>query len=116
MKILVIGSGGREHALCHAFVSSSRVSKLYCAPGNAGISSIAECLPIKPENIDELAEFAERESIDLTFVGGEAPLALGITDEFENRGLRIIGASKAAARLEASKAFAKDFMSRHGIP
>ena len=116
MKILVIGSGGREHALCHAFVSSSRVSKLYCAPGNAGISAIAECVPIKPEDIGGLAEFAARESIDLTFVGGEAPLALGIADEFENRGLRIIGASKGAARLEASKAFAKDFMSRHGIP
>ncbi len=116
MKILVIGSGGREHALCHAFARSTRLTKLFCAPGNAGIGAIAECVAIKAENITGLADFAAGESIDLTFVGGETPLALGIVDEFEKRGLRIIGASESAARLEASKAFAKDFMLRHGIP
>ena len=116
MRILVIGSGGREHAICYAFARSPRVSRLICAPGNAGIEQIAECVQIKLESIFELADFAERDGIDLTFVGGEAPLAVGIVDEFDRRGLRIIGASKAAARLESSKAFAKDFMSRHGIP
>jgi len=116
MKVLVIGSGGREHAICDAFSRSPRVEKLFCAPGNAGIADLAECVEIKAESISELADLAERKSIDLTFVGGESPLALGIVDEFENRGLRIIGVSKSAARLEASKAFAKDFMLRQGIP
>jgi len=116
MRVLVIGSGGREHAICYSFARSERVEKIYCAPGNGGIASIAECVPIKPEEIDKLIEFAERESIDLTFVGGETALALGIVDEFEKRDLRVIGASMSAARLEASKAFAKDFMARHGIP
>ncbi|MGQ0541138.1 MAG: phosphoribosylamine--glycine ligase [Blastocatellia bacterium] len=116
MKILVIGSGGREHAICKAFAKSSRVSKLYCAPGNAGIAAIAECVPIKPEKIERLADYAKQNEIDLTFVGGETPLALGIVDEFEHLGLRIVGASKAAAELEASKSFAKAFMVRHGIP
>jgi phosphoribosylamine--glycine ligase len=116
MRILVVGSGGREHAICHAFSRSARVEKLFCAPGNAGIAQIAECVAIKAEDISDLAEFAIRERVDLTFVGGEGPLALGIVDEFESRGLRIVGASRDAARLESSKAFAKDFMSRHGIP
>ena len=116
MKVLVIGSGGREHAICHAFERSGRVSKLFCAPGNAGIAGLAECIDVKAEDIGSLAGFAERESIDLTFVGGETALALGIVDEFERRGLKIVGASKAAAQLEASKAFAKDFMLRHGVP
>ncbi len=116
MRILVVGSGGREHALCYAFSKSTKVEKIFCANGNAGIAEIAECLPIKHDQISALAEFAEREKIDLTFPGGETPLALGIVDEFEKRGLRIVGASEAAARLEASKAFAKDFMSRHAIP
>lgn len=116
MKVLVIGSGGREHAICAAFAKSSEVSKIYCAPGNAGIAAIAECVPIKPEEIERLAEFAKNNEIGMTFVGGETALALGIVDEFERRGLRIIGASKAAAELEASKAFAKAFMGRHKIP
>ena len=116
MRILVIGSGGREHAICYAFGRSPRVSRLVCAPGNAGIEKIAECVAINSESIFELADLAEREQIDLTFVGGEVPLALGIADEFERRGLNIIGASMAASRLESSKAFAKDFMSRHAIP
>jgi phosphoribosylamine--glycine ligase len=116
MRILVIGSGGREHAICSAFMSSSNVSKIFCAPGNAGIAQIAECVSIKPEDIAGLAEFATREKIELSFVGGETALALGIVDEFEKRGLKIIGTSRDAARLEASKSFAKDFMLRHGIP
>ncbi|MEO6334447.1 MAG: phosphoribosylamine--glycine ligase [Pyrinomonadaceae bacterium] len=116
MRILVIGSGGREHAICDAFARSERVSELFCAPGNPGIAQIAECVPIKQEEISGLADFAKRERIDLTFVGGETPLALGIVDEFERRGLKIVGASRNAARLEASKSFAKDFMIRHAIP
>ncbi|MDQ2747252.1 MAG: phosphoribosylamine--glycine ligase, partial [Acidobacteriota bacterium] len=116
MKILVIGSGGREHALCRAFASSERVSKIYCADGNAGIAQIAECVSIKPHETGKLADFADENQIDLTFVGGEIALALGIVDEFEKRNLKIIGASGKAARLEASKSFAKDFMARHHIP
>ncbi len=116
MKILVIGSGGREHALCWKFSQSERATKIFCADGNAGIAEIAECVPIKPDNIKELGDFAARNQIDLTFVGGETALALGIVDEFETRNLKIIGASRQAAQLEASKSFAKDFMARHNIP
>jgi len=116
MNILVVGSGGREHAICHTFAKSTRVSKLFCAPGNAGIAAIAECVPLGADDIEALSAFAADNLIDLTFVGGESPLALGIVDLFESRGLRIIGASKKAAELEASKAFAKDFMKRHGVP
>lgn len=116
MKILVIGSGGREHALCYSFAKSQRVSKIFCASGNAGIGEIAELVAIKPEDINALAVFAVENEIELTFVGGETPLALGIVDEFETRGIKIIGAGKRAAQLESSKSFAKDFMARHGIP
>jgi phosphoribosylamine--glycine ligase len=116
MKLLIIGSGGREHALVWAFANSPKVTKIFCANGNAGIGEIAECVSIKPDEIIKLADFAESEKIDLAFVGGETSLALGITDEFEKRGLKIIGASQKAAQLEASKAFAKDFMARHNIP
>ncbi|MDQ3321885.1 MAG: phosphoribosylamine--glycine ligase [Acidobacteriota bacterium] len=116
MKILVIGSGGREHALCRAFNSSKNVGRIYCAEGNAGIAQIAECVNIKPDEIGRLADFAEENQIDLTFVGVETSLALGIVDEFEKRNLKIVGAGKKAARLESSKAFAKDFMARHNIP
>lgn len=116
MKVLVIGSGGREHALCYAFTRSGRVSKIFCANGNAGIGQVAELVDIKPTDVLALADFAAEHLIDLTFVGGETSLALGIVDEFEKRGLKIIGASQAAARLEASKSFAKDFMRRHNVP
>lgn len=115
MKILVVGSGGREHALCWAFAKNPD-RKIYCADGNAGIAEIAECIDIKPTQIEKLADFAETEKIDLTFVGGESALALGIVDEFEKRGLKIIGPNKQASMLEASKAFAKNFMSRYLIP
>ncbi len=116
MKLLVIGSGGREHALCWAFSKNAKVKKIFCANGNAGIGEIAECLDLKPDEIKQLADFARAKKIDLTFVGGETPLALGIVDEFEKLGLKIIGCSKKAAQLEASKAFAKEFMARHQIP
>ena len=116
MRVMVIGSGGREHAICDAFSRSERVTQLFCSPGNGGIGQVATCVDIKADDIHRLAEFAQNEAIDLTFVGGEGPLALGVVDEFESRGLKIIGASRSAARLESSKAFAKEFMSRHGIP
>jgi phosphoribosylamine--glycine ligase len=116
MKVLVVGSGGREHALCYAFSKSRRVEQLYCANGNAGIAAIAECVPIRPDDIRALANFASSSAIDLTFVGGETPLALGIVDEFKKHGLMIIGPDREAAQLESSKAFAKDFMARHEIP
>ena len=116
MKILVVGSGGREHALCRSFQKSESVEKIYCANGNAGIAEIAECLAIKPTEIEKLADFTIKNAIDLTFVGGETSLALGIVDEFERRNLKIVGASQKAAQLESSKSFAKDFMARHNIP
>ncbi len=116
MRILIIGSGGREHALCYAFQKSSKITRLYCADGNAGIAGSAECVNIKPTEIERLAAFAETERINLTFVGGETSLALGIVDLFEEKGLKIVGVSERAAQLEASKSFAKDFMARHSIP
>ncbi|MFM9904157.1 MAG: phosphoribosylamine--glycine ligase [Pyrinomonadaceae bacterium] len=116
MNVLVIGSGGREHAICKSFSKSPKVAKLYCANGNAGIAEIAECVPIRPDDIAALAAFAAANSVDITFVGGETSLALGIVDEFESRGLRIIGPNREAAKLEASKSFAKEFMARHGVP
>ncbi len=116
MNVLVIGSGGREHAICRMFSKSLRVKRLFCANGNAGIAQVAECVPVRPDDIYALADFASQNAIDLTFVGGETSLALGIVDEFESRGLKIIGPCKSAAQLEASKSFAKDFMARHGVP
>ena len=116
MKILVIGSGGREHAICQTLKKSAQSPQVFCADGNAGIAEIAECLAIKPDDIATLTNYAIENQIDLTFVGGETALALGIVDEFERRNLKIVGASRAAARLEASKSFAKDFMRRHNIP
>jgi len=116
MKILVIGSGGREHALCQTFARSKKATKIFCANGNAGIAEIAECVNIKPDEVERLAEFAVENAIDLTFVGGETSLALGIVDEFEKWNLKIVGASRQSAQLEASKSFSKDFMRRHNIP
>lgn len=116
MKVLVIGSGGREHAICYAFKKSPKVRELFCANGNAGIAEIATCVPIKHDETERLADFASSNSIDLTFAGGETPLALGIVDEFESRGLKIVGPCRRASQLEASKSFAKDFMERHNMP
>ncbi|HAT73935.1 MAG: Phosphoribosylamine-glycine ligase [Candidatus Moranbacteria bacterium GW2011_GWF2_36_839] len=98
--VLLIGSGGREHALAWKLAKSPRVGKIYCAPGNAGIGSIAELVPIKANEIEKLADFAEKEGIYLTIVGPEEPLTMGIVDEFERRGLKIFGPNKKAARLE----------------
>jgi phosphoribosylamine---glycine ligase len=117
MRILVIGSGGREHALIWALRrTASQPQEIFCAPGNAGIAEMAECIPIGVNDISALASFSEQTRIDLNIVGPEAPLAAGIVDEFEQRGLRIVGPGRDAARLESSKAFAKDFMRRHSIP
>lgn len=116
MKILVIGSGGREHALAWKISQSPLLRKLYCAPGNAGTMSIAENVPIKDSDIQGLVDFALLEKIELTLVGPELPLTLGIVDEFEKRGMRIFGPTKMAAELEGSKVFAKQFMERHKIP
>jgi phosphoribosylamine--glycine ligase len=116
MNIFVIGSGGREHAICWSFRKSTKVTKIFCAPGNAGIASIAECVPIAADEVNSLAEFAKANQIDLTFVGGEMSLALGIVDEFNRNVLKIVGPTKEASQLESSKAFAKDFMARHGVP
>ncbi len=117
MKILVIGSGGREHALCWALRQTAQTPpQLFCAPGNDGIAQIAQCVPIKATDIATLASFAETERIDLTVVGSEAPLAAGLVDEFAARGLAVAGPRAAAAQLEASKVFAKEFMARHRIP
>jgi phosphoribosylamine---glycine ligase len=116
MKVLVVGSGGREHALVWTIQRSKRASKVYCAPGNGGTAREAIAVPVGADRIEELATFARREAIDLTVVGPELPLTLGIVDHFEKQGLRIIGPSAAAARLEGSKGFAKAFMQRHGIP
>jgi phosphoribosylamine---glycine ligase len=117
MRVLVIGSGGREHALVWALKQTSqRPLKLFCAPGNAGIAQIAECVAISATDIAGLADFAGKQNIDLTMVGPEAALAVGVVDGFERRGLRIVGPTQKAAQLETSKAFAKDFMHRHGIP
>jgi phosphoribosylamine--glycine ligase len=116
MKILIVGSGGREHALGWKISQSPLLKKLYCAPGNAGTANIAENVPIGAEDIPELVDFATNEKIDLTVVGPEVPLTLGIVDEFEKQGLRIFGPNKNAAELEGSKVFAKQFMERHRIP
>src|SRR5213083_2620387 len=117
MRILIVGSGGREHALVWALrKNATKPSELFCAPGNAGIAQVAARVRVKANNIAALAKFAEESRIDLTVVGPEAPLAAGIVDEFEQRGLRIVGPGREAARLESSKAFAKEFMRRHRIP
>ncbi len=116
MKILVIGSGGREHAIVWKINKSPRVKKIFCAPGNAGISEIAECIDIKVEDVEGLVSFAKREGIDFTVVGSEAPLVLGVVDRFSKEGLKIFGPTEKAARLEGSKVFAKEIMARYGVP
>ncbi len=116
MKILVVGSGGREHALCWAIAASPLCDRLYCAPGNAGIAEEAECIPIPADDIDGLLAFAARESIDFVVVGPEQPLVLGLVDRLEEAGIKAFGPSAAAAALEGSKGFMKDLCARHGIP
>ncbi|MGZ8868321.1 MAG: phosphoribosylamine--glycine ligase [Thermoanaerobaculia bacterium] len=116
MRVLVIGQGGREHALCWKLKQSPLVKEVYAAPGNAGIATVADCVPIGVADIIELADFAEKLKIDLTVVGPELPLTLGIVDEFQKRGLAIFGPSRLAAELEGSKVFSKDFMRKYNIP
>ncbi len=116
MKILVIGSGGREHALTWKLRESQHMEAIYCAPGNAGIAQEAECVPVDPLRLDHVLQLARDLQADLTVVGPEAPLVAGLVDEFERAGLAVIGPTKAAARLEGSKIFAKQFMQRHQIP
>lgn len=116
MKVLVVGSGGREHAIIWKLAKSERIEKLYCAPGNAGIGELAELVDIKATDITALADWVEENHIDLTVVGMEDPLTLGIVDLFESKGLKIFGAKKNAAILEGSKVFAKDLMKKYKIP
>lgn len=116
MKILVIGQGGREHAICWKLQQSNKVTALYCAPGNGGIAAIAKCVEIKETDFEALAAFVEQEKIDLTVVGPENPLVEGIVDFFQAKGLKVYGPSKAAAMLEGSKAFAKEIMLKYGVP
>lgn len=116
MKVLIVGSGGREHAIAWAVSKSPKVEKIYCAPGNAGIESLAECMDIKAMELLKLADFAENNKIDLTIIGMDDPLVAGIVDIFEERGLRVFGPRKNAAILEGSKAFSKDLMKKYNIP
>lgn len=116
MKVLVIGSGGREHALVWKLRQSPRISQLYCLPGNGGICDEATCLPGDPKNLETLLAAAHQIQPDLTIVGPELPLSLGVVDEFVRRGLKIFGPTQTAAQLESSKSFAKEFMQRHNIP
>jgi phosphoribosylamine--glycine ligase len=116
VKILVVGGGGREHAMVWKIAQSPRKPEIFCAPGNAGIEGLAICVPIKADDIEGLKAFALKEQIDLTVVGPEAPLALGIADEFRKARLKIFGPTKAAARLESSKSFSKDIMAANRIP
>ena len=116
LTVLIVGGGGREHALAWKIAQSPRVDKLFCAPGNAGIAEVAECVSIAPEDIQSLKSFAVKNRIDLTVVGPEVPLSLGIADIFEQEGLNIFGPSQKASLLESSKIFAKEIMREHGIP
>ncbi len=116
MKVLVLGSGGREHALVWKLRQSARIAKLYCAPGNGGIAEDAECLPVDLKSLDSMVALGMQVQPDLTVVGPELPLTLGVVDEFTRRGWPVFGPTKAAAQLEASKSFAKEFLQRHRIP
>ena len=116
MKVLVVGSGGREHAICASVAKSPKVDKIYCAPGNAGIGQIAECVDIGAMEFDKLVDFAKEKEIDLTVIGMDDPLVGGVVDKFEEAGLRVFGPRKNAAILEGSKAFSKDLMKKYNIP
>src|SRR5215475_6205146 len=116
MKVLVLGSGGREHALVWKLRQSPRVTKMYCAPGNGGVAGEAECLPADMKDLDAITALAVKLQPDLTVVGPELPLTLGVVDEFNRRGWPVFGPTKAAAQLESSKSFTKEFLQRHHIP
>jgi phosphoribosylamine--glycine ligase len=116
MKVLVVGSGGREHAICWKLKQSPRVTEMYCAPGNAGIGRDAECVPVSAEDIPGIVALAQEKAIDLAVIGPEVPLAMGIVDALEAVGVKTFGPNKKCSQLEASKAFTKSFLARHGIP
>lgn len=116
MKVMIVGGGGREHAIAWKVAQSKKVDKIYCAPGNAGIAEIAECVPIGVMEFDKLAAFAEQEKIDLTIIGPDDALGAGVVDVFEAKGLKVFGPRKNAAVIEASKAFSKDLMKKYNIP
>ena len=116
MKVLVIGGGGREHALVKKISESSQVSKIYCAPGNGGIAQLAECVAISATDIDGVVRFARENKIDLAVVSPDDPLVLGMVDELNSHGIRAFGPNKNAAIIEGSKAFSKDLMKKYGIP
>lgn len=116
MKVLIVGGGGREHAIAYCVAKSSKVEKMYCAPGNAGIAELAECVPIGAMEFDKLVTFAKEKAIDLAIVGMDDPLVGGLIDEFEKAGIRAFGPRKNAAILEGSKAFSKDLMKKYDIP
>lgn len=116
MKILIVGGGGREHAIAWKLAQSKKADKLYCAPGNAGIAEIAECVPVKAEDVAGICSFVEENKIDLTVIGPEVPLSLGIVDALAEKGLKAFGPNRKCAQLESSKAFTKAFLARHGIP
>src|ERR1700722_3589584 len=116
MNVLVVGPGGREHALCRAIATSPLCSKLYCAPGNAGIAVIAECLPIPVDKIDDLIAECHLNSIEFVVIGPEVPLALGLVDELRREGIACFGPSKTAAEIEGSKGFMKDLCAKAGVP
>ena len=116
MKVLIVGGGGREHAIAWKLTQSPKVDKIYCAPGNAGIADVAECIAVKAEDIDGICKFAKESEINLAVIGPEVPLAMGIVDELEKAGVKTFGPNKKCAQLEASKAFTKAFLDRHNIP
>ena len=116
MKVLVLGSGGREHAIVWKLRQSPRIKKLYCAPGSGGIAADAECVAVDLKSLDSIVQLADRLNPDVTVVGPELPLTLGVVDEFQRRGWPIFGPTRAAAQLESSKSFSKEFMQRHRIP
>ena len=116
MNVLVVGGGGREHAICWKLAQSDKVDKIYCAPGNAGISAVAECIAIGAEDIDGICDFAKTNAVDLAVIGPEVPLAMGIVDQLEAAGVKTFGPNKKCSQLEASKSFTKDFLARHNIP
>ena len=116
MKILIVGGGGREHALAWKLAQSKRVDKIYCAPGNAGIAEVAECVAIKAEDVEGICSFAKEKKIDLAVIGPEVPLSLGIVDALAEEGLKAFGPNRKCARLESSKSFTKAFLARHNIP
>lgn len=116
MKVLIVGSGGREHAIAASVAKSPKVDKIFCAPGNAGIGQIAECVPIGAMEFDKLTAFAKEQAVDFTIIGMDDPLVGGIVDAFEAEGLKVFGPRKNAAILEGSKAFSKDLMKKYQIP